>query len=119
MTNILKTDNNKNLNRDKLLQLAKKAKKIQLDINQNCQDMTINEILKEKIYKINSELKTFRQWKKKGKIVKKGEKGYLFFTKPIKVDNRIEELKKEGLTDPNSNYEFFGHCYLFSEKQVN
>jgi predicted metal-dependent hydrolase len=107
----------KNKNKQTLLNLAKEAKKIQLDINQNCQDMTINEILKEKIYKINSELKTFRQWKKEGKIVKKGEGGYLFFTKPIKVDNRSEEISKEELI--GSGYEFFGHCYLFSEEQVN
>lgn len=66
--------------------------------------------------KDDEELATFKGWITKGFSVKKGEKGYLFFSSPkiIKtklVDNNLqpagEELDKRFCT-----------CYLFSKKQV-
>jgi hypothetical protein len=108
----------KNINKDKLLKFAKEAKKIQNLLKKTSKDglfPTINELLKSDIYQIEGEIKTFNQWKKSGKIVKKGEKGYLFFTKPIVADKKKEE---EDLICHKDIYDFFGHCYLFSSSQV-
>jgi antirestriction protein ArdC len=58
--------------------------------------------------------KTFKQWKETGKVVKKGERGYPVFSRPIGVIKA--EKGKEARPEENK---YFGTCYLFNENQVN
>lgn len=72
---------------------------------------TINEALKS-IYSEqgHSVLKTYEQWKKEGKHVKKGEKALLLWGRPKGV---------QRLEDENSQDEtFFPICFVFSNLQV-
>jgi len=52
---------------------------------------------------------TFKGWFNEGYKVKKGEKGYMFFTRPIK--GKVKDKKDE-------EYRFFKTCFVFTEKQV-
>jgi hypothetical protein len=126
-----KTMKNKTENtaKQKLLIFAARARKIQNDLIRKCDSdyiPTINEILKDSIYEIKTDLKSFKKWKEVGKKVKKGEKGYLFFTRPLKAknkdseDNSKQDLKntEQNQDDPKNQYDFFGHCYLFASHQV-
>lgn len=57
--------------------------------------------------------RTFKGWKEIGFSVKKGEKGFPIFSRPIaaiKAEQGKEPQPGEG--------KFFGTCYLFHEKQV-
>jgi len=58
--------------------------------------------------------KSFNQWKKEGKTVKKGEHGFLFWGRPINK-NQDENTQEEGL---KVNEKFFPLCYLFASHQV-
>lgn len=75
---------------------------------------TINDKLIE-LYKQNTgnkEFKTYKQWKLENKIVKKGEKGHMVWSKPIKNKEKIgDEDKTEG-------FSFFSIAYVFGDKQV-
>jgi hypothetical protein len=83
---------------------------------ENC--VTTNDLLKvyysEKSEMFSPEMKTFNQWKQEGKIVRKGEHGFKFWTAPIKAKGNVEI---EGTTE-EKKYSFFNVCYLFSDKQV-
>ena len=63
----------------------------------------------------NTELKTFKAWKESGFIVKKGEKGFVFFSAP-----RITTKKVETANGGNfeAQEEKFFTCHLFSSSQV-
>lgn len=58
------------------------------------------------------EMKTFNQWKQEGKFVKKGEKGFAIWGKPVKVER---EKPKKG---EESEFEMFPVAFLFSNLQV-
>lgn len=65
-------------------------------------------------------LKTFKEWKKAGFTVRKGEKALLIWGMPVvsKAEReRIEELKKQG-REEEAKEDFFPLCYLFAESQV-
>ena len=65
-------------------------------------------------------LKTFKEWKKEGFTVRKGEKALLIWGMPVasKAEReRIEELKKQG-REEDAKEDFFPLCYLFAESQV-
>ena len=65
-------------------------------------------------------LKTFKEWKKEGFTVRKGEKALLIWGMPVasKAEReRIEELKKQG-REEDAKEDFFPLCYLFTESQV-
>lgn len=65
-------------------------------------------------------LKTFREWKEAGYIVRKGEKSLLVWGAPIpsKAEKeRTEELKKEG-KEEEAKDDYFPVCHLFGEAQV-
>jgi hypothetical protein len=65
-------------------------------------------------------LKTFKEGKKKGFTVRKGEKALLIWGMPVasKAEReRIEELKKQG-REEDAKEDFFPLCYLFAESQV-
>jgi len=77
---------------------------------------TLNSIIIDMFYKVddNVEFKTFHDWKKENKKVRKGERGFVIWGKPLKAQGK-EEKEKE----PNEeNGEFFPICHLFSNKQV-
>jgi hypothetical protein len=57
--------------------------------------------------------RTFKAWKDQGFSVKKGEKGFPIFSRPIAAIKA--EQGKEASPEENK---FFGTCYLFNENQV-
>ena len=63
----------------------------------------------------DKELDTFLGWKKKGYKVKKGEKGYLFFSTPKTFKKEIENTKGEK---EQIKFNRFCKCFLFSSDQV-
>jgi hypothetical protein len=73
-----------------------------------------NEALKSYYCAQNPEITTFAtfaEWKKKGYNVKKGSKGFIFWSSPIKTTKEQPDGEtKEG--------KFFKVCYLFSNCQV-
>ena len=58
-------------------------------------------------------LKSFKEWLKLGKAVKKGEKALLLWGKPLKKQ-KDQEPKPEDEDDPD----FYPLAYVFSSKQV-
>ena len=58
-------------------------------------------------------LKTFKEWLKVGKVVKKGEKALLLWGKPLRKQ-KDQEPKPEDQDDQD----FFPVAYVFSSKQV-
>lgn len=70
-----------------------------------------------------SNLKTFKEWKEAGYVVRKGEKALLIWGTPVisKTEKeRIAELKKQGKEEEakEAKEDFFPLCYLFAESQV-
>jgi antirestriction protein ArdC len=79
-------------------------------------NLTMNELLVIQ-YKAETGatfFKTFKQWKEEGKMIRKGERGYPVFSRPIGVIKA--EKGKEARPEENK---YFGTCYLFNEMQVN
>ena len=65
-------------------------------------------------------LKTFREWKEEGYIVRRGEKSLLVWGAPVpsKAEKECtEELKKEG-KEEEAKDDYFPVCHLFAEVQV-
>ena len=76
---------------------------------------SVNEGIKESYMEQNtdiSEFKTFRQWKEEGATVRKGEKAYLVWGQPRKV-----EQVPEGSTEPEE-FKYWPVCYLFADTQI-
>ena len=59
--------------------------------------------------------KTFKQWKEDGQKVKKGEKGFPVFSKPMKGK---KEQEQEGTENEKKGPKYFHTAYLFNELQV-
>lgn len=82
---------------------------------------TINEMLFKVLYRKGeaTEFKTFWQWKTEGKTIKKGEKAYLIWGQPLRVNPKAKEEKpKEKEAESDSEFDFWPICYLFSNLQV-
>ncbi len=71
--------------------------------------------------------KTFQQWKKEGFMVKKGEKAFLIWGAPRKINKKKENSTTEtpetteqpaNLSGTSSKKSFYPVCYLFSNLQV-
>jgi hypothetical protein len=62
-----------------------------------------------------TELKTFKAWKESGFIVKKGEKGFVFFSAPRITNKKIETVNGGNF---EAQEEKFFTCYLFASSQV-
>jgi hypothetical protein len=78
---------------------------------------TINDAIVETLYKdeTHREFKSYRQWKKEGNQVKKGEKAFLLWARPKQIQKPIEEAKPEDLEEM---IKYFPIAYLFSNAQV-
>lgn len=101
--------------RKHLKELSKIAK---LRMNEDCEGMSVNEILVQEFYtdKENTEFKTLLQWNKEGFKVKKGAVSFLVWGKP-----RTKEKEQEEQNPPSEEEkedEFYPLCYLFSNNQV-
>ena len=112
----------------KLLQLGAKAKELRSKASikdAEAELLPLNHFIK-KIHNIphHTELKTFKKWIEAEFKVKKGEKGFLFFSAPKGINNKKDEVdngnKKENensSTDLFQKTRFFP-CYLFAKNQV-
>lgn len=70
----------------------------------------------KKIYNVaHLKLNTFNSWKKEGFKVKKGEKGFLFFSTPKTFKKEVENSKGES---QEIKFSRFCKCFLFTENQV-
>lgn len=70
----------------------------------------------KKIYKLeDQELHTFNKWKEKGFKVKKGEKGFIFFSTPKTFKKEVETVKGDK---QDISFQRFCKCFLFSANQV-
>jgi len=96
--------------------LSVKAKVVQKQLAEAGTPVTVNQILLKMYAKgQNLEFRSFQEWKKEGKWVKKGESGYLIWSRPVK-DLRKAEGKIEEAEQIDSD--FFGTKYVFSSLQV-
>jgi antirestriction protein ArdC len=79
---------------------------------------TINDAIVETLYKdeTHREFKSYRQWKKEGHQVKKGEKAFLLWAKPKQIQKPMEEGKTAE--DLEEMIKYFPIAYLFSNAQV-
>lgn len=77
----------------------------------------INSAIIQTIYKKegHEEFKTFDQWKEQGFSVKKGEKAFYIWAKPL---NALKEEKEGAAPETEEGAKFFPLCFLFSNKQV-
>jgi len=95
------------------LKLAQKMGQLPTQFD-NCE--TCNDLLRV-YYKIDHlECKTFNQWKAEGKMVKKGEKGFCFWTAPLQGKTKTTDAATQETTE--NKYKFFSICYLFTQLQV-
>jgi hypothetical protein len=101
--------------RNKLKALSKLAK---LKMQEDCEGMTVNEILVHKFYtdEENTEFKTLPQWNKEGYKVKKGAVSFLVWGKPKPIPK--EQQEQNPPSEEEKDDEFFPICYLFSNNQV-
>jgi len=76
-------------------------------------DVIINDFYKNQDHQ---EFNTFKNWKEKGYIVKKGSKGFFVWSKPIKA--KKNKTKDQEQTEDKKQYKFFGIAYIFSNAQV-
>jgi len=76
---------------------------------------TLNSIIIEFFYKKNghSEFKTFNQWKETGANIRRGEKGFIIWGRPLGV---IKAEEGEPATKEEAKY--FPISHLFSNMQV-
>ncbi|MFA9219671.1 MAG: ArdC-like ssDNA-binding domain-containing protein [Sediminibacterium sp.] len=61
----------------------------------------------------NTEFHTYRQWKEKGFQVRKGERAFFVWAKPL---NALQEEQGKETDEESSRY--FPLCFLFSNLQV-
>ena len=76
---------------------------------------SVNEGLKDMYTEQNPEIeefKTFNQWKNEGATVRRGEKAFLVWGQP----RRVEQVP-EGSTEPEE-FKYWPICYLFANTQV-
>ena len=87
---------------------------------------TINDAIVETLYRdgTHREFKSYRQWRKEGFQVRKGEKAFLLWARPKDLDRirKEQESKKTGEPVKEEDVEemskFFPLAYLFSNAQV-
>jgi len=107
----------------RLYELAGRARimrNVAAETNLEALALPLNYFIKQ-IYNLprDLELQTFNQWKKGGFAVKKGEKGFLFFSSPKSksISEKETTTNKEQEINSHSEPRYFP-CYLFSNEQV-
>jgi hypothetical protein len=84
---------------------------------------TVNEAIIDIFYKPlgHTELKTFDDWLKVGKVVKKGQTALIVWGSPIKRKQKegeeVKPLSPDAQADENEK-DYFPVCFLFSQLQV-
>lgn len=117
-----------NPKRLELIKLSVKAKALKKEKLEEAKDemellywqsLGVNDILIKFFYSQSDikEFKTFNEWKRENKIIKKGEKAFIIWAMPRKATEKIK-AKEPNKEDAESNYKFWPMCYLFSDKQV-
>lgn len=78
---------------------------------------TINDAIVETLYKDETHriFKSYRQWKKEGQQVRKGEKAFLLWARPKQIQKPMAEAPPENLEEM---IKYFPIAYLFSNAQV-
>jgi hypothetical protein len=101
--------------RKALRELSKIAK---MRMQADCEGMSVNEILIQEFYTDDENyiFKTFHDWRKEKKKVKKGATAFLIWGKPKDKSKKEETPKTE--TSEDEKDDFFPLCYLFSNAQV-
>lgn len=89
-----------------------------LDLVQSGTFLSINDAIVETLYKddTNREFKSYRQWRKEGYQVRKGEKAFLLWARPKQIQKPMEEGKEDESFEEMVKY--FPIAYLFSNVQV-
>ncbi|MBQ7349724.1 MAG: DUF1738 domain-containing protein [Bacteroides sp.] len=64
------------------------------------------------------DLKTFKQWKKDGFSVKKGEKAILLWAQPVASSQSKESAAEAGKTVEEAKEDYFPVCHVFAACQV-
>lgn len=120
----MKIEKNKDLRFADLLSIASKAREMRANEVKKATSLLqaeiiasrpLNDFIKDIYGLANKELNTFKKWIEKGYKVKKGEKGYLFFSAPKLFKKEIEN--KNGDKE-EIDYSRFCKCFLFSSDQV-
>ena len=77
---------------------------------------TINEAIIQTVYTTDEhyEFKKFHEWKKAGKSIIKGSRGFPVWTRPIERNEAEASADHEEKDDST----YWGICYLFSNAQV-
>lgn len=120
----------KNENTNKKLENLMLLKSFSEEANFYCEMNGLNfEKVNEKLavyYKsldLGTEFRKFRAWVNEGKKIRKGAKGKLFWTRPLKELNLERESCRRELTEEEKNELLqvsakYSFCYLFSEKDL-
>lgn len=83
--------------------------------------MSVNDLLIEHYMKKTGAkaFHKFKEWKKLGYRVKKGETAFRVWAAPTRATRQGEAVRKDGAReDAECSYEFFPMCCLFSDLQV-
>ena len=89
-----------------------------IKLSLSCKTNEALRIFYQTLDKNAKEFKTFNQWKKDGKKVKKGSKAWAFWSRPIEGKSK-KEVKRNGKSKILENkYDFFAMSYVFANNQV-
>jgi len=115
----------RNENRERLIEMSQKARsykenKIQeaisvgnIDLAAELESWPLNEFIIDLFYDgVNHEFNTFKGWIEVGKVVNKGEKGFVIWGRPIKGEQKNDEQEVE------KTYKMFPMSYIFRDDQV-
>lgn len=115
------TTENKETKKRPIDEARERLKLLSLEVKDLVEDgtfFTINDAIVETLYKDDTHrlFKSYRQWKKEGHQVRKGEKAFLLWARPKEIQKPIEEEVKSD--DLDEIIKYFPIAYLFSNAQV-
>jgi hypothetical protein len=115
-----------NPKREELLRLSAQARELKERLILEAKDeneafywatKTLNFLMLRYFYHIpeKMEMNTFHQWKEKGYLIKKGEKGTAIWGQPLRAQREQANPEEES---ESGGMEYFPMCFLFSKNQV-